>query len=140
MPRPGPRQGIRPFASAEVDGACMSQSRRGGRTPWPKPGQRKHALPRPGAGSPGAPVTVEGTKWRQELPWTELPWRPPQNHFVMEPSFSKSFSQGSSWRHLPKTPNRSFLLVFFKQNSFPQELPYDNHFGTGGSVTIMILL
>ena len=32
------------------------------------------------------------------------------------------------------------LLVFFKQNSFPQELPYENHFGTGGSVAIMILL
>ena len=41
---------------------------------------------------------------------------------------------------LAENPKPIILLVFFKQNAFPQELPYENHFGTGGSVTIMILL
>ena len=41
---------------------------------------------------------------------------------------------------LAENPKPIILLVFFKQNAFPQELPYENHFGTGGSVTIMISL
>ena len=99
--------------------------------PVPEPQGRTHALAKAGPEETHpaqtrrrkSPVTVESTKWRQELPWTEVPWRPPQNHFVTEPSFSKSFSQGSSWRHLPKTPNRSFCLCFLSKMHFPKKYP-----------------